>query len=116
MLTRVAEATLVLLCELNFCNLTTVAMTLIELLGWVSLMNDDNSNQKNYQYVFSMKLAGHLMVNGFKLLRINKHLSGNNKDVYVFNKSKEIAKFIDEYIKKQRSDHGREKEKSPKEH
>ena len=79
-------------------------------------VNDVNSNQKNYQYVFSMKLAGHLMVNGFKLLRINKHLSGNNKDVYVFNKSEEIAKFIDEYTKKQRSDHGRKNEKSSKEY
>ena len=90
-----------------------VAM-IFKLLGWVSLMNNDNQNQKNYQYVFSMKLAGHLMINGFKLLRLNKHLSGNNKDVYVFNKSEEITKFIDEYIKKQRSDYG--KRKNSKEH
>ena len=68
-------------------------------------MNNKNSNQKNYQYVFSMKLAGYLMTKGFRLLRINKHLSGNNKDVYVFNKSEEITRIIDEYIKKQRSDY-----------
>lgn len=57
-------------------------------------------NQKNkYQYVFSMKLAGILMTKGFKLLRINKHLSGNGKDVYVFEKSKEIHDEIEKYIK-----------------
>lgn len=63
-------------------------------------MNNKNTKQKNYQYVFSMKLAGYLMLQGFKLLRINKHLSGNNMDVYVFNKSDEITRIIDEYIKK----------------
>lgn len=57
-------------------------------------------NQKSkYQYVFSMKLAGILMTKGFKLLRINKHLSGNGKDVYVFEKSKEIHNEIERYIK-----------------
>ena len=39
------------------------------------------------------------MTKGFKLLRINKHLSGNGKDVYVFEKSKEIHNEIERYIK-----------------
>ena len=39
------------------------------------------------------------MTKGFKLLRINKHLSGNGKDVYVFEKSKEIHDEIEKYIK-----------------
>lgn len=58
-----------------------------------------NNNKSKYQYVFSMKLAGILMTKGFKILRINKHLEDNTKDVYVFEKSEEIQKEIDKYIK-----------------
>lgn len=57
------------------------------------------NNKSKYQYVFSMKLAGTLMTKGFKILRINKHLEDNSKDVYVFEKSKEIQNEIDKYIK-----------------
>lgn len=55
--------------------------------------------KSKYQYVFSMKLAGTLMSKGFKLLRINKHLSGDGNDVYVFEWSKKIHDEIDKYIK-----------------
>lgn len=55
--------------------------------------------KSKYQYVFSMKLAGTLMCKGFKLLRINKHLSGDGNDVYVFEWSKKIHDEIDKYIK-----------------
>ena len=55
--------------------------------------------KSKYQYVFSMKLAGILMSKGFKLLRINKHLSGDGNDVYVFEQSKKIHYEIDKYIK-----------------
>lgn len=58
-----------------------------------------NNNKSKYQYVFSMKLAGILMTKGFKILRINKHLEDNTKDVYVFEKSEEIQKEIEKYIK-----------------
>lgn len=49
-------------------------------------------NKKNYQYIFSLKLAGHLMMNGCKLLRLNHHLSGNGKDVFVFKKTNKVEK------------------------
>lgn len=55
--------------------------------------------KSKYQYVFSMKLAGILMTKGFKLLRVNKHLSGDGNDVYVFEWSKKIQEEIDKYIK-----------------
>ena len=58
-------------------------------------MND----KSKYQYVFSMKLAGILMTKGYKILRINKHLNNNDKDVYVFEKSEEIHREIEKYIK-----------------
>lgn len=57
-------------------------------------------NEKNkYQYVFSMKLAGILMTKGFKLLRINRHLSGDGKDVYVFEWTQKIHEEVENYIK-----------------
>ena len=55
--------------------------------------------KSKYRYVFSMKLAGNLMINGFKLLRVNKHLSRNGFDVYVFEDSDEINSFIENYKK-----------------
>lgn len=55
--------------------------------------------KSKYQYVFSMKLAGILMTKGFKLLRINHHLSGDGNDVYVFAWSKKIQEEINKYIK-----------------
>ena len=55
--------------------------------------------KSKYQYIFSMKLAGNLMINGFKLLRVNKHLSGNGMDVYVFEETDEIKDFIEDYKK-----------------
>jgi len=57
------------------------------------------NNKSEYQYVFSMKLAGILMTKGFRILRINKHLNDNSKDVYVFEKSEEIHNEIEKYIK-----------------
>ena len=61
--------------------------------------------KSKYQYVFSMKLAGILMTKGFKLLRINHHLSGDGNDVYVFEWSKKIQEEIDKYIKA-KGEHG----------
>jgi tRNA A-37 threonylcarbamoyl transferase component Bud32 len=58
-----------------------------------------DNNKSKYQYVFSMKLAGTLMTKGFKILRISKLLEDNTKDVYVFEKSAEIQREIDKYIK-----------------
>lgn len=57
-------------------------------------------DEKIYQYIFSLKLAGHLMMNGCRLIRLNHHLSGNGKDVYVFEKTKKVEKIVNEYMKK----------------
>lgn len=56
-------------------------------------------NDKKYQYIFSLKLAGYLMMNGFRILRINHHLRFKYRDVYVFEYSEEIQKAMGEYMK-----------------
>lgn len=51
-----------------------------------------------YEYVRSLRLAGYLMLHGFRILRINHNLKVKGKDVYVFKQSKELSDCIFEYI------------------
>lgn len=53
---------------------------------------------KKYEYVKSLRLAGYLMMNGFRILRINHNLKVKGKDVYVFEQSEELSDCIFEYI------------------
>ena len=54
--------------------------------------------EKKYEYVKSLRLAGWLMYNGFRILRINHNLEVNGKDVYVFEQSEKLSECIFEYI------------------
>lgn len=53
---------------------------------------------KKYEYVKSLKLAGYLMMNGFRILRINHNLDVKGKDVYVFEQSDKLSDCIFKYI------------------
>ena len=57
-------------------------------------------NTKKYMYIFSQKLAGHLMMCGFKLLRINHNLDDTTKNVFVFRNTLKINKEISNYKKR----------------
>ena len=52
---------------------------------------------KKFKYIFSLRLAGFLMMNGFRILRINHNLQKKDKDVYIFENSKEICKAMEKY-------------------
>ena len=52
---------------------------------------------KKFKYIFSLRLAGFLMMNGFRILRINHNLQKRDKDVYVFENSKELCKMMEKY-------------------
>ena len=52
---------------------------------------------KQFKYIFSLRLAGFLMMNGFRILRINHNLQKKDKDVYVFENSKELCKAMEKY-------------------
>ena len=58
---------------------------------------------KKFKYIFSLKLAGYLMMNGFRILRINHNLQKHGKDVYVFEDSEEINKAMEKYTKDKNS-------------
>lgn len=53
---------------------------------------------KKYEYVKSLRLAGWLMLHGFRILRINHNLEVKGKDVYVFEQSERLSDCIFEYI------------------
>lgn len=55
-------------------------------------------NEKKYEYVKSLRLAGWLMYHGFRILRINHNLDIKGKDVYVFEQSDNLSDCIFEYI------------------
>ena len=52
---------------------------------------------KKFKYIFSLRLAGYLMINGFRILRINHNLEKKDKDVYVFENSNELCKMMEKY-------------------
>ena len=52
---------------------------------------------KKFKYIFSLRLAGFLMMNGFRILRINHNLQKKDKDVYVFEDSKELCDAMEKY-------------------
>lgn len=56
--------------------------------------------EKKYEYIKSLRLAGYLMMNGFRILRINHNLKVTGKDVYVFEQTEKLKKCIFDYIDK----------------
>ena len=58
---------------------------------------NNNQNEK-YEHkdfiVFSMKMAGLLMSNGFKLLNMKPSKKGSNRNIFVFRESDELISFI----------------------
>ena len=56
--------------------------------------------EKKYEYIKSLRLAGYLMMNGFRIIRINHNLKVKGKDVYVFEQTEMLKKYILDYINK----------------
>ena len=59
--------------------------------------------EQKYEYVKSLRLAGWLMFNGFRILRINHNLKVEGKDIYVFEQSEKLSDCIFEYINNKRT-------------
>lgn len=55
---------------------------------------------EKFKYIFSLKLAGYLMMNGCRILRINHNLNIQDKDVYVFEDTEDLRKIMSEYTNK----------------
>lgn len=53
--------------------------------------------KEKFKYIFSLKLAGYLMMHGQRIIRINHNLNIEDKDVYVFVDTPEICRLMSEY-------------------
>ena len=58
---------------------------------------------KEYKQIFSLRLAGFLMLNGIPIRRIHHDLKTKNKDVYMFDNDEKIEELMIEYLKLKRS-------------
>ena len=54
-------------------------------------------NYKMYKQIFSLKLAGYLMMNGFPIKRIHHNLKVKNKNVYLFEDTIELMQAMLKY-------------------
>ena len=59
--------------------------------------------QEKFKYIFSLKLAGFLMQNGQRIIRINHNLNVPDKDVYVFVDTPELCQLMSEYSNKNKN-------------
>ena len=55
------------------------------------------NEKKMYKQIFSLRLAGYLMMNGFRIKRIHHNLKETDKDVYLFDDTPELEKAMLEY-------------------
>lgn len=55
--------------------------------------------RKVYKQIFSLRLAGFLMFNGFRIKRIHHNLKEIDKDIYLFDDTPELEKAMFEYKK-----------------
>ena len=56
--------------------------------------------KEKFKYIFSLKLAGYLMMNGQRIIRVNHNLNVQDKDVYVFVDTPELCQLMSEYSNK----------------
>ena len=53
--------------------------------------------KQKFMAVFSLRMAGYLMMHGFVLMNMKDHYDGSGKKVYYFINSPELIKVMDEY-------------------
>ena len=58
---------------------------------------------KQYKQVFSLRMAGYLMMNGCRLMRVHHDLKGTSRDVYLFKDTEKLNEKILEYLQIKRT-------------
>ena len=73
----------------------------METPDWESpILMEKRMKEERYKYIFSLKLAGFLMMNKQRIVRINHNLDVPDKDVYVFIDTPELNQLMGEYSKR----------------
>jgi len=58
----------------------------------------NEESEKDY-VVFSQRMAGYLMMNGCKLLKVKEHNNGTNRLVYFFPNNSHVLSKVNTYLK-----------------
>ena len=53
--------------------------------------------KQKFMVVYSLRMAGYLMMHGFVLMDLREHIDGSGKKVFYFIKSPELEKVMEEY-------------------
>lgn len=53
--------------------------------------------KQKFMTVFSLRMAGFLMMHGFVLMDLREHIDGSGKKVFYFIKSPELERVMEEY-------------------
>lgn len=56
-------------------------------------------NNSKTKYIFSQKMAGYLMLNGFVLLSIENNIKDKNKKVFLFKESNALLSTMEQFSK-----------------
>lgn len=64
--------------------------------------------KENIKCIYNMRLAGYLMMNGMRILRIDKNLGRPWRNVFIFEDTEEVEKLIELYkeLKSKENDYG----------
>lgn len=53
--------------------------------------------KQKFMVVYSLRMAGYLMMHGFVLMDLREHIDGSGKKVFYFINSPELKKVMEEY-------------------
>ena len=53
--------------------------------------------KQKFMVVYSLRMAGYLMMHGFVLMDLREHIDGSGKKVFYFINSPELVKVMNEY-------------------
>ena len=53
--------------------------------------------KEKYKCIYNMRLAGYLMMNGMRIIRMEKNLGRPWRNVFIFEDTDEVMKFIEIY-------------------
>ena len=72
-------------------------MNIVTVKNVQNVAQETNVEEKENYVVFSQRLAGFLMLKGFRLVRTERNMKFEKKNVFIFKKSDELEEAIDEY-------------------
>ena len=64
-----------------------------------NITNKDTFEENKFKYIFSMKLAGFLMLNGVQICHTERDKFGTGRMIFIFKNTEKVDRLISEYMK-----------------